>query len=1309
MASAGPDPRRIRNLEDLAAEFALLLIRAAPGTGRAKVSLAELARRLGLPSSSKSSMHSYVTGKTLVPAEVLDAMVIALGASPVEQREWSEAWFRVAASRQRARRTTIPRPRLDKVPSVPATDFAGRAWAFERIASWLAGADPILLITGEPGAGKSTLIGNLISITHGESPPYGPLGLGFLAATHFCRQQVAESLDATAVIRQLVLQLCRTVPGFADALWQGDPKPATADGEAELAAILHTESVPRQAYDKYIRQPLRLLASGPNPPAAVVVAVDGLDEAVEGGAGFRLVTTLARESQLTTPKLWLLLTSRPGRAIRHLTAASRFDLIDDEPEVGEDVRDYIEGRLRARSVPAASVLARRISATGRGNFLYARFVVDDLLTCPGLITLANVRLPDGLVGLYREFLDREIAAVEPEWRQCHRPLLGLLAEARGEGLTVEQLTLLTGLPRSTVADSIALCAPYLRDSPGSGAHRLFHQSFRDYLRASGPHHVYPDEANARIVRELDRALAAGATDPFGTYAVRHLLRHLADPTDREEDKRAVLDRALGHVPFVSAKAAADGVDTLVTEAEQAAAVCGMPTGRAARLLTTLKHQAYNLRTWRPDQHPDLLVQQLHYEATKAGFDDVLVTLDAHVADQPVCRLRVAWSSATSRAAEPEALVDKGHGDTISAAAVSPDGRFVVTGSYDHTVRVWDENGVVRRVLRHPGPIQAVLALPDGRGVGSTCEDHIVYLWSLTPDGPDRRLRHADVVGPMVVTPDGRLVSGCHDGIATVWQSDRAAVQHTFVHDDRVRAIALLTDGRRAVTGSDDHTAYVWDLDTGALLAHLDHDEPVRLLSHTPDGEHVVTLSGDTRLTCWHLSSRTRRYQLDAPGPVRKLTAVGKRHLLVACGRDVLRWDLRLGTSEPVASHNELINAFTVRGTTLITAGRDSTARIWTIGDPRPRHVLRHEDWVTEVVPAPGDQVITASDDRTACRWRIGDGTLLQRLDGDADSVRTVAIAPRGDVVVSGSDDHTVRVRESGSGRLRHTFRHRERVRAVAVSADGGVAISCSDDGTACLWDLETGTARYVLIHDAPVRGLALAPQGKRIITGADDHLIRIWHSDTGRLEHVLSGHTDVVRSVTTTPDAERIVTGSRDGTAMIWTPACSEPLHVLPHGEWVRDVAITNDQQHVLTTCRDALVRVWNLTDGRLTAELAGHRAAVRDVHLSQDARLAVTASMDRTVGVWDLRRRRNLYRLPHDSGVRSVRITPDGGYAISTSDDRTARVWDLTTGTELHRIAAAHRIACCAIDPTDPTYFALGTSSGEVLRVGARTRHTTT
>lgn len=49
-------------------------------------------------------MHSYVSGKTLAPADVLDKIAIALGATPSEQHEWSEAWFRVAASHRRARR-----------------------------------------------------------------------------------------------------------------------------------------------------------------------------------------------------------------------------------------------------------------------------------------------------------------------------------------------------------------------------------------------------------------------------------------------------------------------------------------------------------------------------------------------------------------------------------------------------------------------------------------------------------------------------------------------------------------------------------------------------------------------------------------------------------------------------------------------------------------------------------------------------------------------------------------------------------------------------------------------------------------------------------------------------------------------------------------------------------------------------------------------------------------------------------------------------------------------------------------------------
>jgi WD40 repeat protein len=272
------------------------------------------------------------------------------------------------------------------------------------------------------------------------------------------------------------------------------------------------------------------------------------------------------------------------------------------------------------------------------------------------------------------------------------------------------------------------------------------------------------------------------------------------------------------------------------------------------------------------------------------------------------------------------------------------------------------------------------------------------------------------------------------------------------------------------------------------------------------------------------------------------------------------------------------------------------------------------------------------------------------------------------------------------------------VRAVAVL--GHSVISCSDDGTACVRDLGSGEVRHCLDHGAPIRGLAVAPPRELIVTGADDGRVRVWHTGTGRLEQILYGHSDVVRAVATTPNADRIVTGSRDSTAIIWTAASTEPLHVLPHDEWVRGVAISADGQHVVTTCTDGVLRVWGVADGRLRTELTGHRAKLRDVRLSADARLAVTGSSDGMMGVWDLRRCTSLHLLPHDAGVRSAQITPDGRYAISTSNDRTARVWDVRTGAELYRLSAANRIACSAVDPADPACFALGTSSGEVLRV---------
>jgi len=178
-SASGPDPARITTLDDLARELGLLRSRAARGTRSARVSLEELAGRMGEP---RSTIHAYLTGRRLAPAEVLDRMVIALGASSAEQHEWAEAWYRVTANRdaahrgagaERAIRTGIPH----QLP--PAVDnFLGRAGELAELSRLFATGrrdqggrpGPIVAVTGTAGVGKTALAVHWAHAGSGDFP-----------------------------------------------------------------------------------------------------------------------------------------------------------------------------------------------------------------------------------------------------------------------------------------------------------------------------------------------------------------------------------------------------------------------------------------------------------------------------------------------------------------------------------------------------------------------------------------------------------------------------------------------------------------------------------------------------------------------------------------------------------------------------------------------------------------------------------------------------------------------------------------------------------------------------------------------------------------------------------------------------------------------------------------------------------------------------------------------------------------------------------------------------------------------------------
>jgi WD40 repeat protein len=116
---------------------------------------------------------------------------------------------------------------------------------------------------------------------------------------------------------------------------------------------------------------------------------------------------------------------------------------------------------------------------------------------------------------------------------------------------------------------------------------------------------------------------------------------------------------------------------------------------------------------------------------------------------------------------------QGHQDYITSVAFSPNGEYIVSSSYDKTVRLWDLKGkLVRQPFRgHKEPVISVAFSPNGEYVVSGSYDKTVRLWDLEGKLVGQPFQgHQDWVNSVTFSPDGHyIVSGSKDGKIRLWR------------------------------------------------------------------------------------------------------------------------------------------------------------------------------------------------------------------------------------------------------------------------------------------------------------------------------------------------------------------------------------------------------------------------------------------------------------------------------------------------------------------------------------------------------------
>jgi WD40 repeat protein len=196
-----------------------------------------------------------------------------------------------------------------------------------------------------------------------------------------------------------------------------------------------------------------------------------------------------------------------------------------------------------------------------------------------------------------------------------------------------------------------------------------------------------------------------------------------------------------------------------------------------------------------------------------------------------------------------------HAGPVHAAGFSPDGLTAATGGEDGDVWLWDVGSGARRgPLRPGGAVLALVFSPGGQTLLAVSADRPATLWDVATGerlGPD--LRHGGAVRAAAFSPDGRtILTGGADGTARLWDAaTRQPRGGPLVHHDHVVAVAFSPDGRTALTGSADGTARLWDVATGESLGPpLAHAKAVQAVAFGPGGTTVLTGSADGTARLW---------------------------------------------------------------------------------------------------------------------------------------------------------------------------------------------------------------------------------------------------------------------------------------------------------------------------------------------------------------------------------------------------------------------------------------------------------------------------
>ncbi len=622
-----------------------------------------------------------------------------------------------------------------------------------------------------------------------------------------------------------------------------------------------------------------------------------------------------------------------------------------------------------------------------------------------------------------------------------------------------------------------------------------------------------------------------------------------------------------------------------------------------------------------------------------------------------------------------------HESGVYVMALSPDGKYMASGSWGMTARVWEiaTGREVARMAPVGGFVESVAFSPDGRylatgGLG-------LYIWEAATGREVARMAQS-IDGSSLVTseafsPDGKyIVSGIsgEDSAARVWDAATGEEIAHMNHSISVDFVAFSPDGKYVISGSDgkDDAARIWEATTGREVTRITFADADRFfgtnsVAFSPDGKYVV-LDGDTYTArIWEVDSGKEIARMTHAGGVTSVafSPDGKYVVSGSSDKTARVWEADTGKEVARMTHDGTVFsvAFSTDGKYVVSGSTDKTVRVW---------MWRPEDWITDACTR-----VPRNLSRAEWEQYVGDVLPYQAVCPNLPMEPDITPTPVSTATSPAFNSQSNRIFSSAGSRNVIEIAHYEKaaISNIAYYAEGNLIVITSPTD---IYVYDSSILQpEPMIYNIRTRIVvqAYSPNGKMIAyrSNSNDRIVELWNVHGYQMEQSLTfigPSASTITRMTFSPDNRLLALGTSDGQISIWDVARGKLLLNMGsdfNARPVSSLAFSPDGK-ILAACKagsgvdglDSMVELWDAAHGEFLRNLNGCQGSLSNLLFSPDGSTLAIGPDEQSVTFWNVGNGKLLHTLDLQIGpMINVAFSPDGKTLVPGADG-TIEPWDV-------------------------------------------------